>query len=157
MVAVRVLSASVARMINAPGPSSGVLGTQRILLFLFGSGGECRAFFGLQRMATMLPEAPVTCGMATSDGVNPARAQVGSEDTGGCPTHPLEAAPRGGWPALAGTELTAAGAGATESEARAADCALCPVQAARRDATATRGTKRTRYPIAGQYAPLSRQ
>jgi hypothetical protein len=70
----------------------------------------------------MLPEAPVTCGIATPDGVNPARAQVGSEDTGGCPAHPFEAALRLDWPVLAGTELAPAGAGATVPEAREAGC-----------------------------------
>jgi hypothetical protein len=89
---------------------------------MFGSGGACRAFFGLQRMATILPAAPVTCGIATSGGVNPARAQVGSDDTSGCPTHPFEAALRLDWPALAATELAPAGAEATEPEARGAGC-----------------------------------
>jgi hypothetical protein len=68
--------------------------TQRILLFIVGSGGACRAFFGVQRMATILPDAPITCGIAVSAGVNPARAHVGSDDTGGCPAHPFEAALR---------------------------------------------------------------
>src|ERR1700722_15827699 len=80
--AVRALPASVARMRSGPGPST--LDAQRILLPLFGSAGACRAFFGLQRMATMLPEAPITCGIAISGGVNPARAHVGSDDTGLC-------------------------------------------------------------------------
>jgi hypothetical protein len=73
-------------------------------------------------MATMLPEAPVTCGTATAGGVNPARAQVGSDDTGGCPAHPFEAALRLDWPALAATELALAGAEATEPEARETGC-----------------------------------
>jgi hypothetical protein len=89
---------------------------------MFGSGGACKAFLGLQRMATMLPEAPVTSGIARSGGVNPARAQVGSDDTGGWPAHPFEAALRLDWPALAGAEAAPAGAEATEPEAREADC-----------------------------------
>jgi hypothetical protein len=54
--------------------------------------------------------------------VNPARAQVGSDDTGGCPAHPFEAALRIDWPALAATELALAGAEATEPEARETGC-----------------------------------
>ena len=109
-------------MTSGPGPST--LDAQRILLPLFGSAGACRAFFGLQRMATMLPEAPITCGIAISEGVNPDRAHVGSDDTGGCPAHPFDAALRLGWPAPApaGAEAVPAAAGATEPEAREADC-----------------------------------
>ena len=113
-------------------------------------------------MATILPETPVTCGIAASGGVNPARAQVGSDDTGGCPTHPFEAALRLGWPALARAELPAlarvelapARAEATVPETREADCSLCPVHAARRDAAAITGTRRTRCLMPGHYARL---
>lgn len=70
----------------------------------------------------MFPEAPITCGIAKSGGVNPARAQVGSDDTGGCPAHPFEAALRVDWPALAGAEAAPAGAEATEPESREAGC-----------------------------------
>ena len=42
-VAVRVLPASVAVMISGSGVASGILDTQRILLFVPCSGGECSA------------------------------------------------------------------------------------------------------------------
>jgi hypothetical protein len=54
--------------------------------------------------------------------VNPARAQVGSDDTGGCPAHPFEAALRLDWSALAGAEAAPAEAEATAPEAREAGC-----------------------------------
>jgi hypothetical protein len=69
-----------------------------------------------------LPEAPVTCGIAISGGVNPARAHVGSDDTGGWPAHPFEAALRVDWSALAGAEAGPAGTEATEPEGREAGC-----------------------------------
>src|SRR5258708_32666346 len=85
-VAVRVLPASVARMVIGPDETRD---SHRILLALFGSAGACSALGVAQRMATMLPAAPTTCGMAMSGGVNPDRAQTGSGLTGGCPAQPL--------------------------------------------------------------------
>src|SRR5215471_18684779 len=84
-VAVRVLPASVARMVIGPDETRD---TQRILLALSGSGGACSASGVAQRMATMLPAAPITCGTAMPGGVNPDRAQTGSGLTDGCPPQP---------------------------------------------------------------------
>src|SRR5580692_6749145 len=84
-VAVRVLPASVARMVIGPDE---IRDTHRILLAMFGSAGACSALGVAQRMATMLPAAPITCGMAMSAGVNPDRAQTGSGLTGGCLAQP---------------------------------------------------------------------
>ena len=81
-MAVRALPASVARMVIGPGEKN--RDTQRILLCGFGSGGACSASRVAQRMATMLPAVPITCGMAVSGGLNPDRAQTGSGLTGGC-------------------------------------------------------------------------
>jgi len=89
-VAVRVLPASVALMISGSGAASGTLDTHKILLLLSCSGGECSASRGAHKIATMLPASPITCGMATSAGENPDRAQTGSALTGGCPAHPSE-------------------------------------------------------------------
>src|SRR5689334_21342116 len=71
-VAVRVLPVSVARMVIGPNETRD---THRILLALFGSGGACSASGVAQRMATMLPAVPITCGMGMSGGVNWAPAQ----------------------------------------------------------------------------------
>src|SRR5262249_58499639 len=96
-VAVRVLPASVARMVIGPGETRD---THRILLALSDSAGACSALGVAQRMATMLPAAPSTCGMAMSGGLNPDRAQIGSGLTGGCLAQPLalagEISPWGG-------------------------------------------------------------
>ena len=89
-VAVRVLPASVAVMISGFGATNGNLDTHKILLFRSGSGGECSASRGAHKIATMVPASPITCGMATSAGENPDRAQAGSGLTGGCPAHPSE-------------------------------------------------------------------
>lgn len=86
MVAVRVLPVSVALMVIGPDETRG---THRILLAMFGRGGARGALGVVQRMATMLPSAPITCGMAMSGRVNPDRAQTGSGLTGGCPAQPL--------------------------------------------------------------------
>ena len=51
-------------MTSGSGATSGILDTQRILLRLSCSGGECSASRGAHKMATMLPASPVTCGMA---------------------------------------------------------------------------------------------
>ena len=77
-------------MTSGSGATSGTLDTQRILLFLSCSGGECSASRVAHKIATMLPASPVTCGMARSAGENPDRAQTGSGLTGGCPAHPFE-------------------------------------------------------------------
>ena len=90
-VAMRVLPASVAVMTSGFGAVSGIRDTQRILLLTSGNGGECSAFLGAHKIATMLPASPITCGMARSAGTKPARAQTGSGLTGGCPMHPFEA------------------------------------------------------------------
>ncbi len=89
-VAVRVLPASVALMISGSGATSGTLDTHKILLLLSCSGGECSASRVAHRIATMLPDSPITCGMARSAGENPDRAQTASGLTGGCPAHPFE-------------------------------------------------------------------
>lgn len=80
-VAVRVLPASAARIVIGPGETRDI---QRILLAVFGSAGACSALGVAQRIATILPAAPITCGMAMSGGVNPERAHAGSGLTGGC-------------------------------------------------------------------------
>src|ERR1700733_6996067 len=63
-VAVRVLPASVALMTSGFGAANGIRDTHKILLPVFGSGGECSASRGAHKIATMLPAAPSTCGMA---------------------------------------------------------------------------------------------
>src|SRR5580692_10053402 len=115
-VAVRVLPASVARMVIGPDE---IRDTHRILLATFGSAGACSALGVAQRMATMLPAAPITCGMAMSGGVNPDRAQTGSGLTGGCLAQPPGApGPPGGvttgarpsaWPARCSIQPAMAG------------------------------------------------
>src|SRR5690242_7023453 len=79
-VAVRVLPASVARMVIGPDET---LDTHRVLLARSASGGTCSASGVAQRMATMLPAVPITCGTAMSGGVKPSRAQAGSGLTDG--------------------------------------------------------------------------
>ena len=78
--AVRVLPASVARMVIGPVETRD---THRILLATFGRAGACRALGAPHKMATMSPAAPSTCGLAVPGGLNPARAQTGSGLTGG--------------------------------------------------------------------------
>src|SRR5258708_18106067 len=85
-VAVRVLPASVARMVIGPDETRD---THRILLALFGSAGACSASGVAQRMATMLPAAPMTCGNATSRGGHPYRAQTRTGLMRGVPAHPV--------------------------------------------------------------------
>ena len=63
-VAVRVLPASVALMTSGFGATNGILDTHKILLPTSGSGGECSASRVAHMIATMLPAAPITCGMA---------------------------------------------------------------------------------------------
>ena len=77
-------------MTSGSGATNGILDTQRILLFLPCSDGECSASRGAHKIATMLPASPITCGMARFAGWNPDRAQTGSGLTGGCPAHPFE-------------------------------------------------------------------
>jgi len=82
-VAVRVLPASVARMVLGPDESLDTLATHRILLARSARAGTCSASGVAQRMATMLPAVPPTWGMARLGGVNPFCAQTGSGLTGG--------------------------------------------------------------------------
>jgi hypothetical protein len=63
-VAVRVLPASLALMTSGSGATSGTLDTQRILLLLSGSGGECSASRGAHKIATTSPEAASSATMA---------------------------------------------------------------------------------------------
>jgi hypothetical protein len=95
-VAVRVLPASVALITSGSGATSGILDTQRILLFLSRSGGERSASRAAHKIATMLPASPITYGIARFAGWNPDRAHTGSGLTGGCPAHPSEAATSAG-------------------------------------------------------------
>src|SRR5690349_18653035 len=115
-VAVRALPASVALMTRF-GAADVIRDTQRILLVLSCSGGACSASRGAHRIATMLPAAPITWGMARSGGVNPDRAQAGSGLTGGCPMHPFEAA---GTAALAWATACGLGCPATPAATPAA-------------------------------------
>jgi hypothetical protein len=140
-VAVRVLPASVARMVI--GPEDETRDTHRILLALFGSGGACSASGVVQRMATMLPAAAITCGMAMSGGVNPDRAQTGSGLTGGCPAQPL---------ALAG-EIGARGGCAADGCVCRGCCGELPLHAAATSETATAASAATnRHLISRRYA-----
>src|SRR5690348_13982903 len=88
------------------GPPPPTRGTHRILLATAGSAGACSESVVAQRMATMLPAAPITCGVGVSGGVNPSRAQTGSGLTGGCPAQP---------PALAGETCAGGGCAADGS------------------------------------------
>jgi hypothetical protein len=77
-VAVRAVPLSVARIVSGAPGSESRLETQRILFAWLSSGGTCKASWRAQRIATILPFAPITCGIAWSAGWKPERAQVGS-------------------------------------------------------------------------------
>jgi hypothetical protein len=105
----RSVPLSVARIVSGPGCTSS-LDTQRILFAWSASGGACKASRGAQRMATIVPCAPTTCGMAWSGGSKPERAQTGSGLMVGAAEQP---------PPAAGAELVLEGALALLADDRA--------------------------------------
>jgi len=58
-----------------PGSTGIILATQRILLFRFASGGECSG--SAHKIATIFPWSPITYGMGSGSGWNPARPRPG--------------------------------------------------------------------------------
>lgn len=73
-VAVSPDPARLARICNgAPGNRD----THRILLFRSAAGGTTSGSWLAQRMATIAPLSPRTCGIGWDGGLKPARAQVG--------------------------------------------------------------------------------
>ena len=97
LVTVCPVLASVARIFSGLSGISGSFETQRILLPRSGSCGLRSASLTPQRIATMLPWAPITWGIGRPGGWNPARAQTGSGVNGSAgeqlPPAPLSAAP----------------------------------------------------------------